>query len=56
MREQKNNFITITTRINHNVYVRSDLQKVLKLPIHIKVSDEGDVLMKILKNLFFIHS
>lgn len=40
---KKNNFITITTRINHNVYVRSnDLQKVLKLPIHIKVSDEGD--------------
>ena len=40
---KKNNFITITTRINHNVYVRSnDLQKVLKLPIHIKVSDEGE--------------
>jgi len=40
---KKNNFITITTRINHNIYVRSnDLQKVLKLPIHIKVSDEGN--------------
>ena len=40
---KKNNFITVTTRINHNIYVRSsDLQKVLKLPIHIKISDEGN--------------
>ena len=40
---KKNNFITITTRINHNIYVRSaDLQQVLKLPIHIKISDEGN--------------
>ena len=39
---KQNNFITVTTRINHDIYVRStDLQKVLKLPIHIKVSDEG---------------
>ncbi len=39
---KKNNIITISTRINHNIYVRSDdLQKVLKLPIHIKISDEG---------------
>ena len=40
---KKNNTIKITTRINHNIYVRSDdLQKVLKLPIHIKISDEGN--------------
>ena len=40
---KKNNIITIATRINHNIYVRSDdLQKVLKLPIHIKISDEGN--------------
>ena len=40
---KKNNIITIITRINHNIYVRSnDLQKVLKLPIHIKILDEGE--------------
>ncbi|MEC8099738.1 MAG: ATP-binding protein [Pseudomonadota bacterium] len=39
---KENNFITITTRINHDIYLRSsDLQKVVKLPIHIKISDEG---------------
>ena len=40
---KRNNTITIATRINHNIYIRSDdLQKVLKLPIHIKISDEGN--------------
>ena len=34
---------SLQSRINHNIYVRSsDLQKVLKLPIHIKISDEGN--------------
>ena len=39
---KSNNSITVKTRINHDIYMRSsDLQKVLKLPIHIKISDEG---------------
>tara|TARA_Y100001968_G_C19425934_1_gene754359 strand:- start:628 stop:1698 length:1071 start_codon:yes stop_codon:yes gene_type:complete len=51
---KKNNFITITTRINHNIYVRSsDLQKVLKLPIHIKVSDEGNGIEEIIEKFIF---
>lgn len=38
----KDNKIFITTKINHDMYVRSeDLQKVLKLPIHIKILDYG---------------
>lgn len=34
--------IKVLTKINHNMYIRSeDLQKVLKLPIHIKIKDYG---------------
>ena len=37
-----NNNIKIITRINHHIFIKSDeLQKVLKLPIHIKIIDEG---------------
>ena len=38
----KDNKISISTKINHDMYVRSeDLQKVLKLPVHIKILDYG---------------
>jgi two-component system, NtrC family, nitrogen regulation sensor histidine kinase GlnL len=39
---KRNNHIEIITRINHNVFIKSEeLQKVLKLPIHIKIIDAG---------------
>ena len=51
---KKNNTITIATRINHNIYVRSeDLQKVLKLPIHIKISDEGNGIDESIEKFIF---
>ena len=56
VKAKKNNFITIKTRINHNVFVRSnDLQKVLKLPIHIKISDEGNGIDENIEKFIFIH-
>ena len=51
---KKNNTIKIATRINHNIYVRSDdLQKVLKLPIHIKISDEGNGIEENIEKFIF---
>ncbi len=51
---KKNNIINIVTRINHNIYVRSDdLQKVLKLPIHIKISDEGSGIDESIEKFIF---
>lgn len=39
---KRNNHIEIITRINHDIFIKSDeLQKVLKLPVHIKIIDEG---------------
>jgi len=39
---KRNNKIEIITRIYHDIFIKSDeLQKVLKLPIHIKIIDEG---------------
>ena len=56
MESKKNNIINIVTRINHNIYVRSDdLQKVLKLPIHIKISDEGSGIDESIEKFYFIH-
>lgn len=38
----KDSKISISSKINHDMYVRSeDLQKVLKLPVHIKILDYG---------------
>ncbi len=38
----QDNKIQVITKINHDMYVRSeDLQKVLKLPVHIKIIDYG---------------
>ena len=51
---KENNIITVVTRINHNIYVRSDdLQKVLKLPIHIKISDEGNGIEESIEKFIF---
>ena len=51
---KKNNIISITTRINHDIYVRSnDLQKVLKLPINIKISDEGNGIAEDIEEFIF---
>ena len=39
---KRNNHIQIITRINHDIFIKSDeLQKVLKLPVHIKIIDDG---------------
>ena len=51
---KKNTRIKITTKINHNIFIRSeDLQKVLKLPIHIKISDDGPSINEDIEKFMF---
>ena len=46
--------IKIITKINHNIFIKSEeLQKVLKLPIHIKIIDNGVTLNENIEKFMF---
>ena len=46
--------ITITTKINHSIFIKSEeLQKVLKLPIHVKITDNGQSINEDIERFMF---
>ena len=51
---KKCNEITIITKINHNTFIKSEeLQKVLKLPIHVKIVGNGEDLDENIEKFMF---
>ena len=54
LENNENSRIRIATKINHDMYIRSaDLEKVLKLPIHIKIMDYGNGVNEKLEQFMF---
>lgn len=46
--------IKITTKINHDIFIKSeDFQKVLKLPIHVKITDNGQRIEEDIEKFMF---